>query len=430
VVSPAGEVLTPFEAKCIALAGDTVSWKPVQPYAGRATSLGKITSMLTCQKHLFSLPPDITYLNSAYMGPLSMPVQEASAQGLQLRAVPSQLSPSDFFEPAERVRKLAARLVNAQPEHVAIVPTAAWGTAIVAHNMQPVSGQNVVLLDEQFPSNVLPWRKWTEQGVEVRYVKASSQVALDLRSGAWSQAVLDAIDSNTCLVAIEQAHWTDGSLFDLVAIGKAARAVGAMFVVDVTQTIGAYPIDAQAIGADALIAHCYKSMLCHYGLGFAVLGERLLKAQPFEQSWLLRKGAEDFSRLVDYQDDYAPGARRFDTSVRANPVLILALEAALELSLSWGAQNITDYTRSISRRFCSQVPELGLRAAGELTRAGNIFGLHAQQKLPLEAVRAALAEQKVYVSVRGAAIRVSPHMYNDEADFDRLYAALKRVLKT
>lgn len=385
--------------------------------------------MLTCQKHLFSLPADITYLNSAYMGPLPLPVQEASARGLRLRAVPSQLSANDFFEPPERVRKLAARLVNADPESVAIVPTAAWGTAIVANNMRPGSGQNVVVLDEQFPSNVLPWRKWTDRGVEIRYVKVSAKTALDQRSAAWSQAVLAAIDQNTALVAIEQAHWTDGSLFDLVAIGQAARAVGAMYVIDVTQTIGAYPIDARAIGADALIAHCYKSMLCHYGLGFVVLGKRLLNGQPIEQSWLLRKGSEDFSRLVDYQDDYAPGARRFDTSVRANPVLILALEAALELMLDWGAQNITNYTRAISRGFCQALPQLGLRAADESTRPGNIFGLHAQQNLPLEAVRMALAEQKVYVSIRGSAIRVSPHVYNDEADFDRLYSALKQVLK-
>jgi selenocysteine lyase/cysteine desulfurase len=387
-----------------------------------------MTRMLTCQKHLFSLPDDITYLNSAFMGPLSRPAQEASIRGLQLRSVPSQISAKDFFEPAERVRTLAAQLVNADPETLAIIPNAAWGATIVAHNMKPRAGQNVVLLDEQFPSNVLPWRKWQGLGVEIRYVRAPKRNHLDQRAEAWSRAVLQAIDEHTALVAIEQAHWTDGSLFDLVAIGKAARAVGAMYVVDVTQTVGAYPMDAQAIGADALIAHCYKSMLCHYGLGFVVLSQRLLRGEPVEQSWLLRKNAEDFGRLVDYQDEYAPGARRFDTSVRSNPMLILALEAALELMLSWGAQNITDYTRAISREFCAALPTLGLRAAAEATRAGNIFGLHAEVSLPLEAVRQSLAEQKVYVSVRGSAIRVSPHMYNDASDFERLFAALKRAI--
>ncbi len=386
--------------------------------------------MLTCQKHLFSLPADITYLNSAYMGPLSLQTQEASARGLQWRAVPSAITARDFFEPAERVRSLAARLVNANTESTAIIPNVAWGTAIVAHNLHPRAGQNVVLLDEQFPSNVLPWRKWTELGVELRYVAAPKGVDLDQRASAWSDAVLHAIDQNTALVAIEQAHWTDGSLFDLVAIGRAARAVGAMYLVDVTQTIGAYPLDVQQIGADALIAHCYKSMLCHYGLGFMVLSERMLRGQPVEQSWLLRKNAEDFSRLVDYQDEYAPGARRFDTSVRANPVLILALEAALEQANAWGAAGITEYTRAISREFCKALPELGLRAADETTRAGNIYGLHAQIPLDLEKVRRSLAEQNVFVSVRGSAIRVSPHVFNDESDLERLYVALKDALSS
>src|SRR6266478_5764927 len=106
----------------------------------------------------------------------------------------------------------------------------------------------------------------------------------------WWSDPLSSIGRDTALVAIETAHWTDGTLFDLVAVGRRCREVGAWFVVDATQTIGIEPVDAGAIFADALVAHPYKSLLAHYGLGFAYFSDRLADGSPLEESWLMRRG--------------------------------------------------------------------------------------------------------------------------------------------
>ena len=121
-----------------------------------------MTEPLTCQADLFSLNGVDCWLNSAYMGPLPKPVQQAGVEALARRAFPVDITPDDFFAPADRVRRLCAQLVNADPEAVALVPTVAYGMAIVARNLRPRRGQNVVLLGEQFPSNVYPWRDWRE----------------------------------------------------------------------------------------------------------------------------------------------------------------------------------------------------------------------------------------------------------------------------
>ena len=390
---------------------------------------------LECQKPLFVLPEGETWLNNAYMGAMPRAVLEAGHRAVDLRALPAAIKPADFFAPAERVRGLCASLVRADAEQVALVPTVAAGMAVVATNLSPRAGQNVVMLGDQFPSNVYPWRRWREQGVTLISVAAPPGDARDpagwrRRCAEWHDALEAAIDRDTVLVALEPAHWTDGTRFDLDRLARRARAVGAALVVDATQVAGVMPLDVGALQPDALVVHGYKSMLANYGLGFAVFGEQFADGCPTDESWLMRRGSEDFARLVDYQDDYAPGMRRYDTSTRSNPVLIGMLEAACRLLVDWQPERIEDYLRRIARPAVERLRADGFGVADEDLRAANLFGVALPPGLAPEAVRQALAARHIHVSVRGSAVRVSPHVCNDEADLLRLAEALAEISRT
>ncbi len=387
---------------------------------------------LRCQRDLFSLPDGHCYLNSAFMGPLPRLVEQAGMAALTARASPIGFTPKDFFEPAERTRGLCARLVNADPERIAFVPTAAYAMAIAAKNLRPRSGQNVVMLGDMFPSNVYAWRNWRAGNVEMRTVLApaapwSSQSIGASRAALWNDAVVGAIDADTVLAAVEPAHWTDGTLFDLERIGRRCREVGAAFVIDATQTVGAMPFDVRRVQPDALVVHSYKSMLSNYGLGFAVFSDRFLEGSPLEESWLMRSGSEDFARLVDYEDGYAQGMRRFDTSLRANPILIAMLEAACRLLLEWQPGRVRDYLLQIERQSVDRMRSLGFEVADEAERCANLFGVKLPAGMDAEACRQHLARQQIHVAVRGNAVRVSPHVYNDEHDLERLADALAQL---
>ena len=388
---------------------------------------------LLCQRDLFSIPDDHCYLNSAFMGPLPRPVEQAGVAALAARASPIGLTPLDFFEPAERTRKLCAQLVNSDPERVAFVPTAAYAMAIVAKNLRPRPGQNVVMLGDMFPSNVYAWRNWRSANVEMRTVLApaapwSSQSTGASRAALWNDGVVQAIDANTALVAVEPAHWTDGTLFDLERIGRRCREVGAVFVVDATQTVGAMPFDVQRVQPDALVVHSYKSMLSNYGLGFAVFSDRFLDGSPLEESWLMRSGSENFARLVDYEDRYAQGVRRFDTSLRANPTLIAMLEAACRLLIDWQPGRVRDYLLQIERQSVERMRSLGFEVADEAERCANLFGVKLPVGMDPEVCRQHLARQQIHVAVRGSLVRVSPHVYNDERDLEKLTDALAQLM--
>ena len=184
------------------------------------------------------------------------------------------------------------------------------------------------------------------------------------------------------------------------------------------------PLDVGAIKPDALIVHSYKSMLSNYGLGFVVLSDRFADGNPVDASWLNRNNSEDFSRLLDYQDGYAPGMRRYDTSSRANPSLVGMLHASCELLLQWQPTRIREYLLRIERDFVEQMRASGFQIANEEDRAANIFGIELPTGLDSREIAADLAARNIFVSVRGSAVRVSPHVYNDKDDLKRLASAL------
>ncbi len=391
-------------------------------HGSAATSPAPGVRELGCQRAEFSLPTDIHYLNCAYIGPLPRRVEDAGVAELRRKACPTSITARDFFEPAEQARRLCAQLVGADAEHIALVPSVAYAVAGVAAQVTPRRGGNVVLPQAQFPSTVHAWTRWREHGVEVRFVPPPPDA--EPRAAGWSRRLAEAIDPDTLVVAVDTVHWTDGTRFDLATIGARAREVGAVFIVDATQSAGADPVDAAAIGADLLVAHGYKAMLAGHGLGFACYSERMLGLRPLEDNWLMRRGAEDFARLVDYRDDYAAGARRFDGGSRASPVLPRMLAEAVRMLLDWDPAAIQRHCARISRGLQEDARALGLSLAPAGERAANIFGLRLPAGVDAEHLRSTLAQARVHVSIRGDAIRISPHVYNDEADLAALSAAL------
>lgn len=384
--------------------------------------------MLSCQRHLFSLPQGEHYLNCAYLSPLARPVEEAAMQALLRRRDPTGIRPADFFTDADQARALFARLVNApDPSRVALVPAVSYGMATVAKNLPLRAGQNVVVAHAQFPSNVYPWRRLcADSGARMRAV--APPPGAPRRGEAWNARLLEAIDGGTALVALGNVHWADGTRFDLERIGARAREVGATFVVDATQSVGAMPFDLQRIQPDAVVCATYKTMMGPYGLGVAWYGPRFDGAAPLEETWLGRLGSEDFARLVDYEDAYQPGAARFDVGGRTSLLYVPMLIAALELLLGWGPENVQAYCRALMHDAVAEARGLGYVVEDEAWRGWHMCGLRLPEQVDAARLQALLRERRVTVSLRGDAVRVAPSVYNEAADVDALLDALRTAV--
>lgn len=377
--------------------------------------------MLDCQRDRFDIPEDVAYLNAAYMGPLSEDVVAAGRAGLERKMRPWTIVAPDFFEPVEAVRTDFARLIDADADGVAVLPAVSYGIALAAQNLPVAAGQRIVLLDEQFPSNVYSWYDSAERN------DAAVVTVPRPQDGDWTTAVLDHIDERTAIVTVETCHWTDGGLLDLVAIGERVRAAGAAFVVDGTQSIGAMPFDIAAIRPDFLVTALYKWMLAPYGAALMWCAPGHREGRPLERSWITRRGSGDFAHLVDYTREMRPGARRYDVGQTADFAKIPALQAAFTQTLSWGVDRICAYIARLNERVAERGTGLGLSVAPKHLRAPHLMGLHLAGADP-EAVAGAMARANVHVSVRGDSMRIAPHVYNDERDVDRLIGALGAAL--
>ena len=373
------------------------------------------------QRDLFEVPEDVAYLNCAYMSPQLRAVREIGEGAVGRKSRPWEIEPKHFFEDSETARALFAELVGGEAGGVAVVPSVSYGMAVAAANLPVEKEQKILILEDQFPSNVYPWRELTKR-------KRAELVTVPRPAGHdWTSAVLDRLDERCAVVALPNCHWTDGSLVDLVRVGERAREVGAALVIDGMQSLGARPFDVQEVRPDFLVASSYKWMLGPYGLGFLYVGEAYREGEPIEHNWIARRGSEDFSRLVHYEDAYGTGARRFDVGERSNFVLLPMAIAALRQILTWGVANIAETLNDFTARVEDEARTSAIEAVPAKRRAEHMIGLKLDPHAPAD-LAARLAKERVFVSVRGRSLRVSPHLYNTQKDIERLFEVLEEAL--
>src|SRR5699024_4656524 len=193
------------------------------------------------------LSDDQHYLNGAYLSPLLKAVERAGIAGIREKRNPWKITAEDFFEDSEKLRKLFAELVNADcPNKVAILPSASYGLSTVAQNLPKDTGKKIVVVGEQFPSNIYPWRRFCKESS--CYIQTIEEPdSFSARGQKWNNRILSAINDETLMVAVANIHWADGTLFNLEEIGKRCREVNAYLVIDGTQSVGALPFDVQKV---------------------------------------------------------------------------------------------------------------------------------------------------------------------------------------
>jgi selenocysteine lyase/cysteine desulfurase len=234
---------------------------------------------LPLQRHLFEIPDEVVYLNCANLSPQLRSVTAAGLDSVAAKISPWKIKPPDWFSGAEALRGLAAKVVGANAESIALVPSVSYGIAIAAANVPVGRGQSIVLLHEEYPSNYYAWKELARrQDADIRIVRRAGD-------GTWTQAVIEAIDDRTAVVSVPNCHWTDGSLIDLERVSEKVRSVGASLVIDASQSLGAYPLDIGKVQPDFLVSVGYKWLLGPYALGYLYAAPKWQESgKPIENS--------------------------------------------------------------------------------------------------------------------------------------------------
>ena len=377
---------------------------------------------MNCQIDKFIIEGNTTYLNCAYMSPMLKIVEEAGINGLKTKRAPHNILPEDFFSGVNALKKAFAKLINLdEHERIAISSSVSYGLANITNNIQLKESDNIILIGDQFPSNVYPWMELTKKyNANLKFInKPNSE---NNAGRAWNKKILNSINKQTKVVAMGLLHWADGTIYDIEKIRKKTKEVDALLIIDGTQSIGVMPFDIKETQPDALICAGYKWLMGPYGIGLSYYGPFFDNGKPIEESWINRKNSEDFSNLINYEDEYGEYARRYSVGQQSNFINISMLKAGIDQLNHWRIENVYKYIESITTPCFPLLNKKNTWYEDSKFRSSHLFGIRPKKNLKkiLEKIR----ENNIFISLRGDIIRVSPSVYNTKEDVQKLFECI------
>jgi selenocysteine lyase/cysteine desulfurase len=382
--------------------------------------------MLPSQRTLFDIPRDICYLNAASYSPLPIRTLEAGRTAVERKGRPWTLEASFANQQHERARTAAARLIHAEPSDIALIPSISYGVATAAKLLTLGRGTRVLVLENDHSSPVLEWQTRADaEGFTVETINQPDD-------GDWTSAVLESIERSgappVSLASISSVHWSDGGLIDVDKVGAALQQRGAAFLIDATQSAGVLAMDLKRLDPDFVIFPTYKWLLGPYGRAFLYAAKRHQNGIPLEQTSAGRRNVRAENAVYFTDLSYVPDARRFDMGERDHFISMEMASIGMEMVAEWGAPAIVQRLTMLTKRIAHAVRGIGVSIPEPHLRAPHILSLAFKGGIPAGLVEG-LASEGVYVAPRLGRMRVSPHVYNDEADVDRFVEALSRRLR-
>lgn len=317
-------------------------------------------------------------------------------------------------------RTIAAELLGASPHEIAFVPSTSAGLSLVAAGLDWQPGDNVVIPDSDFPSNIFPWLNLRRRGVEVRALPARADGLTTVED------VAATVDARTRLVALSSVHYTTGACTDVDAIGRFLQSRGVLFCVDAIQSFGVLPLSAQHV--DFLTADAHKWMLGPQGMGILYVKQaHFERLHPALLGWKSVATSKDFTQLAI---EFPPSARRYEPG-SLNALGLVGLHAALSLLRDVGVANIAERLAALRAYLAPRLEQKGYRVLGPATslRPSGITSFRCASDEAAAALYRRLDEKKIVLSLRDdpekrKCLRVAPHLYTTEAELDTLLGAL------
>lgn len=366
---------------------------------------------------LFPITKKTIYLNHAAVSPPPTSSVEAVAAQLQDVVHNGSLHYRSWVAVKERARALAAGMIGARPEQIAFMRNTSDGISTVANGMRWKAGENVVTFRREFPSNIYPWLRLREAfGVEVRMC--------DERNGCIDlDELIGLIDQKTRVVAISQVQYGSGFRADLERLGRAARKVDALLVVDVIQAMGVLPTNVEDELIDVAAGACHKWLLTPEGIGVLYLSDRACeRIEPTLVGWVSVRDPEDYS---NFDQDWKHGALPWETGTAAT-ALIHGLDASLRLLTDIGVERIASYLKDVTDHLCERlsVRDYEIVSSRGVSEKSQIVCIRHKGGQSASDLYTLLKRQGIVTAPRGDRLRIAPHIYNLKSEMDALVDAL------
>lgn len=359
-----------------------------------------------------------TYLNHAAIAPLSIKVKKALDQFISERHEGPIENYEHGMEISQNTRELIARYLNApNPEQITYTGNTSEGISAVAEGLIWNEGDEIILNDMEFPTNVHPFRALSHKGVGLNILKSE-------KSTITVEQIESAITKRTRLISISAVQFLHGFKADLKSIGAICNEHDIIFVVDAIQCLGAMPIDVQECNIDALATGGHKWLMSPLGTGFLYTSENLAnEMRPPRTGWL---SVEEPWELFNYDQAWLPFAQHMEVGT-PNMLGITGMNAALNTMFDVGLKNITSQILYLTNHLMNQIksiPDVELiNPSNEHSRLGIVTFRASNHQKPDEIVQR-MKQKKITISAREGLFRISPHFYNTTDEIDKALGEL------
>ena len=375
------------------------------------------TAIVERYRNIFPITKKYIYLDHAGVSPVSLRVKNAIDEFLKESAEHAAFHYPRWAKNVIEVRKLCAQLVNAGADEIAFIKSTSHGLSLVAEGMDWRSGDNVLFVEKDFPSNILPWINLKSKGVEARAIPSNGGMVM-------IEDIERIMDSRTRLIAVSSVQYSNGFRIDLKRLGKACRSKGVLLCVDAIQSLGIIPMDVREFNIDFLAADAHKWLLGPEGIGIFYCRKDLVQGLRTPLiGWKSVQNEFDFEHpVLQLKND----AQRFEEGSQ-NVMGIFGLGAAIELLFEVGIENIEKRVLDLGDKIIEEAGKRGITILTPLNRKERGGNITIAGDFNPSAARDALRERGIMVNVRGGGMRLSPHFYNTEEDINRLFQNLDNL---
>jgi len=362
----------------------------------------------------FNLDSSLIYLNHAAVAPWPVRTVNAVKQFANENGAVGSSHYLEWLKIEQQLKENLATLINAQSaDEIALLKNTSEGLSIIARGIQWQPGDNIVICNEEFPSNFIVWDALRAQGVELRIANITG-------SEYPEKAIIEQMDASTRLLSISAVQYASGLRMNLELLGKACKSYHALYCVDAIQQIGALQFDVQAMDADFVIADGHKWMLGPEGLAlFYCKASSMDELQLQQFGWHMVEDLYNFDNMHHWQP--ASSARRFECG-SPNTVAIHALNASIGLLLERGMDSIEsavlDNVKALITLF-SDLADIAILSPIDRNRYAGIFNFR-KNNTNQELLYQNVVKKGVVCALRGGGIRLSPHYYNQQSEFEKL----------
>jgi cysteine desulfurase/selenocysteine lyase len=360
------------------------------------------------------------WLNCAHQGPLPRVAVAAAERALADKAAPHRIRDEAFDAVPRRLKDALGRLAGVPADQVTLGNSTSYGLHLLVQGVPWREGDEVLLVDGDFPATIVPWLPLADRGVRVRLLKPEG--------GRLEAGQLEAeLTPATRLFCTSWVFSFTGHAVELAALGRVCRRAGVTFVVNGSQAVGAVPLDLAALPVDALVSCGFKWLCGPYGTGFCWLRPDLLASLTYRPAyWLSHLAQDDLGQDTGYRLRDDLGAAAYDVPGTANFLTFRPWTASVELLLGLGIDRVAAFDQALVERFLQGLDPDRYRLVsprqGAARSALIVFGHRQADRTP--GLHRRLADAGVDVAFRRGHLRVSPHLYNTAADIDRALEVL------